>query len=109
MLTFSSYDGEADDPAPPPAPTAAEPEDKPEPVDNAPVPEQTQAQQPAEAMVKNEQDHNMREVKQETTHDDDYDRPLHIKDDGYVRISLCLVFTLPCTAQPVHRLQQQQS
>lgn len=85
-LTRSSYDGEADDPAPP---AASEPEVKQEPQGSVSAPPEAEVPQQQEAAVKTEQDYPMQEVKQEfkqePAHDDDYDKPLHIKDDGYVQ------------------------
>lgn len=82
-LTSDSYDGEADEPAPP---TKAEPETRHEP-EAAPAPDITepvQEQQEEDVTFKTEPDQPMQEAAQQTapSHDDDYDKPLQIKEDG---------------------------
>lgn len=83
-LTCTSYDGEADDPAPP---TKAEPEVQAEP-EAAPAPDATEPaaeqQQEEDVTFKTEPDQPMQEAGQQpaASHDDDYDRPLQIKEDG---------------------------
>lgn len=87
-LTRNSYDGEADDPAPPPPrnePSKVEPEPepvKPEPQSDSWQPDQAQEDTAYQA----EPDQGgFQDVKMDThDHDDDYDRPIGIKEDGYV-------------------------
>lgn len=84
ILTCNSYDGEADDPAPPVK--APEPEVKPEP-EPAPASQDSELQQEEtqdeDVTFKTEQDQPMQDLKQEqSARDDDYDRPLQIKEDG---------------------------
>lgn len=80
----SSYDGEADEPAPPPKeePTPAEPEPATEqntaPED--PWQPDTYTNEP-DVKTENKQDE---AADAQPKHDDDYDRPLQIKEDGYV-------------------------
>lgn len=88
---MSSYDGEADDPPPPAAkPAPAEPEPDPEPMKQEPVLDQTPMDAGDEWMnVQTEtpqqpgnDSHGAQGFQQD--HGDDYDRPISIKEDGYV-------------------------
>ena len=87
LLTRASYDGEADDPAPPvkEEPIRSDPEPapiKPEPQLDSWQPEQTQEDTPFQHEPDQAGSH---DIKMETQdHDDDYDRPIGIKEDGYV-------------------------
>lgn len=80
-----SYDGEADDPPPPTKP--AEPDVKPEP-EAAPAPVSAEPQQQdtneQDVQFKAELDQPMPEARQEpqAARDDDYDKPLSLKEDG---------------------------
>lgn len=84
QLTRDSYDGEADDPPPP---TKVEPEAKPEP-EAAPAPDATEDMKEEnnedDVTFKTEPDQVMSEPQQQQApaQDDDYDRPLQIKEDG---------------------------
>lgn len=86
-LTLHSYDGEADDPAPPVKedPVKSEPEPAPvqtEPQEDAWEPEQLKGDTQFNAEPDQGGSHDVRVEPQD--HDDDYDRPIGIKEDGYV-------------------------
>lgn len=89
---MTSYDGEADDPPAPAKAAPPEPEPEPEPV--APKQEPVLVQTPLEpgnewmnvqtdtAQQPGEESHVTQSVQQD--HGDDYDKPINIKEDGYV-------------------------
>ena len=87
-LTHLSYDGEADDPAPPvkdePVPSIPEPMEKP----SVQQEETFKPEDTEDLKVEPEPDqgdggfHGFQNGQQ--SHNDDYDRPIGIKEDGYV-------------------------
>ena len=86
-LTHNSYDGEADEPALPAKIETVKDEPQPEPIKPEPQLDSwqpDQAQEDTTYQAEPEQS-GFQDVKMEThDHDDDYDRPIGIKEDGYV-------------------------
>ena len=96
-LTCNSYDGEADDPAPLAKEETARVAPEPEPMHPEPEPEQFQPEAADDFNIKTEPNQGFEGMQNiqgfqngQQDHTEEYDRPISIKEDGYVlSVFLC--------------------